>query len=350
MVYNRSEVVERALAANGSANTPGMCQAWTRAIIGVDAVGDVDGDGDADAIDGWKSEPEASKHYFDRNPPGGVSVAFSGGVNGFGHRAVSIGNGRIVSTDAGGKGRVAIVTIGWIESNWGMKYLGWSTTMSGKIIPTVKQKQSRFDAVSWNVRRTSVGFVVRDAVIDFTTKRSPDVIYLYEAAHLYGLLDDLGYHIYHLKGRTRGNVLALVKNGVTVNQSHILRMKEFWRGPIMGRPQKPRVYRALKIKKRSVVWKVLGTHFPFGQKPRRESVLRIRRILSSRVKWPVIAFGDFNFNKENVTENIAKPTNAEVAGSHIDLAIYKNCELVTEENLGDYDISDHPARYYRFVK
>jgi hypothetical protein len=350
MVYNRSEVVERALAANGSANTPRMCQAWTRAIIGVDAVGDADGDGDADAVDGWVSEPESARHYFDRNPPEGVPVAFSGGTNGFGHRAISIGNGRLVSTDAGGTGIIAIVTIAWIEANWHMKYLGWSSTMSGKIIPTAKQKQSRFDAISWNIRRTTPVANVRGALTHMITKRSPDEIYLYEAAHLYGELDGLGYRVYQLKGRTRGNVLALVRNDVSIMRSRVVRMKEFWVGPLLNRPQKPRIYRLLKIKKRGIVWKTMGVHLPFGQKPRRESVLRIRKVLTSRIKWPTIIFGDFNFNESNVTENIAKPAGAKVAGALIDLAIYMNCELVREDNLGDYGISDHPARYYRFVK
>ncbi len=132
MVYNREEAAKRAEASK--TNSPGMCQAWTRTMFGAPAVGDVDRDGDADAVDGWKSEP-ASKRHTDRNPPRGVPVAWSGGANGFGHRAISLGNGKIRSTDAGGRGKVATVDLDWVEKNWGLKYLGWSETISGQQIP-----------------------------------------------------------------------------------------------------------------------------------------------------------------------------------------------------------------------
>ncbi len=349
MVYNRNEVVERALSVNGGPNTPGMCQAWTRGIIGAHAVGDVDGDGDADAVDGWASEPMAHRRY-DRNPPAGVPVAWGGGSRGFGHRAISVGNGRIISTDAGGRGKIAIMPLSWFETNWGMKYLGWSTTMSGIVIPTVKQNKSYFDAISWNVNRKSAAGAVRAALVEMIDKRSPDVIYLYEGAHLHGELNDLGYKVHHIRDRVKGNVIALVRNNLTVNKSFVTRMREFWTGPILGRPQKPRIYRSLKISKRKVSWKVVGVHFPFGTEPRRESVKWVRKILVARIKWPIIVFGDYNFHKSYVIDNIAAPSKAKVAGAVIDLAVYKNCEVVRDENLGDFDLSDHPARYYRFVK
>jgi CW_7 repeat len=120
-------------------NNPGMCQAWTRGMYNAPSVGDVDKDGDADAVDGWKKEPEWARHS-DRNPPRGAPVAFSGGSKGFGHRAISIGNGYIRSTDAPQTGRVGTVTIGWIEKNWNMKYLGWSSTISGLQIPGLPGK------------------------------------------------------------------------------------------------------------------------------------------------------------------------------------------------------------------
>lgn len=347
MVYNRKEVVERALAVNGAANTPGMCQAWTRGIIGVDAVGDVDGDNDADAIDGWLSEPEKYRHY-DRNPPGGVPVAFSGGRNGFGHRAVSIGNGRIASTDAGGTGRIAIVSIAWIETYWGMQYLGWSETMGGELIPTVeKRKRSRLDAISWNVNQKNDPTNVRANLIKMIDRHSPDAIYLYEATHLYNRLDGLGYQVLHMPN---GSVMGLVRNNLTVTKSRLTRMREYWTGPLMGKRQAPRTYRTIKIKKRKTIWKTIGVHLPFGNKPRSESVRWIRKAIeATQAKRPVIAFGDFNFNEANVTANIANKVGAKVAGSKIDLAVYKNCELVKETVLDTYG-SDHNARYYRFER
>jgi hypothetical protein len=111
-----------------------MCQSWTRTIFGAPSVGDVDHDRDADAVDGWKSEP-TSKRHTDRHPPRGVPVAWGGGSHGNGHRAVSLGNGKIRSTDAGGRGRVATVDLDWPEKAWGLTYLGWSETISGLEIP-----------------------------------------------------------------------------------------------------------------------------------------------------------------------------------------------------------------------
>lgn len=134
--YNREQAARRAEANN--TNLPHLCQKWTREQFAAPAVGDVDKDGDADAIDGWKSE-YGHQHPGDTNPPRGVPVAFSGGN--FGHRAVSLGNRRIRSIDipvvVNGvrKLTVGTVDLGWFSRNWGMKYLGWSETMSGLTIP-----------------------------------------------------------------------------------------------------------------------------------------------------------------------------------------------------------------------
>lgn len=132
MVLNREQAARAAEASQ--INVPAACQAWTRGIFDAPSVGDVDRDGDADAVDGWKSEAVHNKHG-DRNPPRGVPVAWSGGSHGFGHRAVSLGGGMIRSTDAGGRGRVATVPLNWFEEHWGLRYLGWSETISGLAIP-----------------------------------------------------------------------------------------------------------------------------------------------------------------------------------------------------------------------
>lgn len=132
MVYNREAAALRAEASRE--NTPGTCQLWTRTMFGAPSAGDQDRDGDADAVDGWKSEPASARHS-DRNPPRGTPVAWSGGRNGFGHRAISLGGGKIRSTDAGGSGVVATVDLGWVERNWGLNYLGWSETITGILIP-----------------------------------------------------------------------------------------------------------------------------------------------------------------------------------------------------------------------
>ena len=130
-MYNRLQAVERSkkVATYGYA----MCYKFTREVFGHAAVGDVDGDGDADAVDGWKATK--FRHPGDRNPPAGVPVFWSGGRNGYGHAAVSLGNGLIRSTDAGGREIVATVPLKWVEDNWGMKYLGWTEDLGGVKIP-----------------------------------------------------------------------------------------------------------------------------------------------------------------------------------------------------------------------
>lgn len=131
--YNRDEIVARALAS--TRNTPYYCQLWTREMCGAPSAGDQDGDGDSDAVDGWFSEPKSARHPGDRNPPAGVPVAWAGGSSGFGHRAISLGGGKIRSTDANGLGWVGTVPLAWVEQNWGLRYLGWSETCTGYLIP-----------------------------------------------------------------------------------------------------------------------------------------------------------------------------------------------------------------------
>jgi len=136
MVYNRKQAADRARASR--TNTKGMCQKWTREIFGAPSVGDVDGDRDADAVDGWKSEPNARRHS-DRNPPEGTPVAFIGGSRGFGHRAVSLGGGKIRTIDMKdgryNAGTVSTESIESIERALGVRYVGWSETISGITIP-----------------------------------------------------------------------------------------------------------------------------------------------------------------------------------------------------------------------
>lgn len=150
-INNREQAARRAEASK--TNIPNMCQGWTRNMFNAPSVGDVDHDRDADAVDGWKSEPVSARHH-DRTPPRGVPVAWSGGSNGHGHRAVSLGNGKIRSTDAGGSGRVATVDLGWVERNWGMNYLGWSETISGHKIPIPeKTRGALVDAALLRLRK-----------------------------------------------------------------------------------------------------------------------------------------------------------------------------------------------------
>ncbi len=139
MVATAQTAVKRAQADHF--NVPGTCQLWTRGLFGAPSAGDQDGDGDADAVDGWKSEPLKARHT-DRRPPKGAPCAWSGGGSGYGHRAISVGQVDgvyyIRSTDAGGSGRIATVPLHWFEERWGLHYLGWSETIDGAPIPGLK--------------------------------------------------------------------------------------------------------------------------------------------------------------------------------------------------------------------
>lgn len=139
MVNSATQAVKNANATK--TNRPGMCQQQTRTWLGGGSAGDVDSDGDADAVDGWKSEPPRARHT-DKRPAVGAPVAWSGGSGGFGHRALCVGysggKAQIRSTDAGGRGVVATKDIDWFEQHWGLHYLGWSETISGQSIPELK--------------------------------------------------------------------------------------------------------------------------------------------------------------------------------------------------------------------
>jgi len=129
--HTATSAVARALAYVGKAYPVGMCQKWTNEIFGTGAVGDWDGDRDADAVDGWKKAlakgkvvKAASIKSLD-DIPAGRMLYWSGGSRGFGHAAVSIGNGQIASTDAPTSGRVGKVAIDWVRQRWGLTFLGY---------------------------------------------------------------------------------------------------------------------------------------------------------------------------------------------------------------------------------
>lgn len=130
-----------AVADDTHTNVPGTCQLKVRGYFNAPSAGDFDGDGSADAEDGWKSEPAWARHPGDRNPPLGYPVSFSGGSHDNGHRAISRGNGILRSTDFDGvtkRYRAGVVgngTIAEVERAMGVTYLGWSTTIDGQPIP-----------------------------------------------------------------------------------------------------------------------------------------------------------------------------------------------------------------------
>lgn len=84
-----------------------------------------------DAITSW--EWALHKHPNDRNPPAGAPVYYRGGQ--YGHIAISVGGGRIRSTDCHTSGMVSEQPLDWPEKNWGYPYLGWTEDLSKERLP-----------------------------------------------------------------------------------------------------------------------------------------------------------------------------------------------------------------------
>lgn len=157
-------------------NVVGMCQKVTREWFNAPSAGDQDKDGDADAVDGWLSEPKSARHT-DRNPPVGVPLAFKGGSKGHGHRCMTDGIGSIRSIDmlnnrykagytSSVKGRTMSEAIGIIERSMGIQYLGWSETIDGQKIPADAPAKKASPAKKPPVKK-SKGAVVDRMEADF---------------------------------------------------------------------------------------------------------------------------------------------------------------------------------------
>ncbi|TCC36488.1 CHAP domain-containing protein [Kribbella speibonae] len=82
------------------------------------------------AAEQWRQMVATNQaHPDDREPPTGALVFWETGGP-YGHVAVYVGDGRIVSNDIGdavsGEGGVYLVDFELIESQWGARYLGWA--------------------------------------------------------------------------------------------------------------------------------------------------------------------------------------------------------------------------------
>lgn len=188
---------EAALVAEASrTNQPGMCQSWTRNCFLGDPAGDRDGDGDADAIDGWKSEP-IDKRHANKDAPRGVPGAWrNADGNGHGHRAVSLGGGLFRSTDFNGttkryqKGVVGTGTADEISRAMNLVWLGWSETITGELIPLPpappkKPEPGTRDFVRFRLQQTL------DALTDFLEANPQNRGPFYQARPLLRRVRDL---------------------------------------------------------------------------------------------------------------------------------------------------------------
>lgn len=124
MPYSLNTAVANAIA--DKYNSPGYCLQQVRVWWGVAAKY-------GNAAVAWNNATQ--KHPGHRNPPRGAPVFWTGGAHGYGHVAISLGNGLIRHTDSAGRGRIGTTTLSWVENNWGLRYAGWTTSLNGVALP-----------------------------------------------------------------------------------------------------------------------------------------------------------------------------------------------------------------------
>ena len=123
-LHGADEAVARALRLVGSHGYYQLCARLAANVWGRPRAGYFS------AAEQWRQMVATNNaHPDDRFPPPGALVFWETGGP-YGHVAVYVGGGRIVSNDIGdtvpGEGGVYLVDFGLIESKWGATYLGWA--------------------------------------------------------------------------------------------------------------------------------------------------------------------------------------------------------------------------------
>lgn len=126
MVYTAARTARN--AENDRTNIPGYCLIQVRTWAGIPARYGT-------ASIAWLNTND--RHPKNRNPPRGAAVYWTGGSHGYGHIALSLGGGKIRSTDIP-SGKVSTVDLGWIERNWHHTYAGWAWDINEVTIPHKK--------------------------------------------------------------------------------------------------------------------------------------------------------------------------------------------------------------------
>lgn len=105
----------------GEDTAAGWCLKAVRTCYGVPAL-------HHSAASAWK---HAIIRHPNSAPPRGVPVYWTGGAGGFGHVAISTGDGFIWSTDSRRPGYFDRVPLGAPVKDWGLTYAGWSPYLNG---------------------------------------------------------------------------------------------------------------------------------------------------------------------------------------------------------------------------
>ena len=84
-----------------------------------------------DAATGWRNAKYRHPTQDVNKIPRGVPIWWTGGSSGYGHVAISTGNGYCYSTDFNRIERVSKVRINDITNSWGLQFQGWTNDING---------------------------------------------------------------------------------------------------------------------------------------------------------------------------------------------------------------------------
>lgn len=108
----------------------GMCQQFTRVCFAI-------GGGFGSARAAWQGAMKRHPVSRGSQVPAGVPVYWLGGSRGYGHAAVSLGNGLCRSTDWPRSRQVGTARIDDISRQWNMSLVGWTEDINGVKIPGI---------------------------------------------------------------------------------------------------------------------------------------------------------------------------------------------------------------------
>lgn len=138
MVRSVSQAIDyaRTAADAGRFIGVGLCMRHVRTAYGVAAAGDVDRDGDADAVDGWRTAKLRAPFDAARRRRGGL-VYWTGGRNGYGHVAIPTGDGSCWSPGSPERpGYWHKVPLDAITRGWGLTPAGFAADFNGVTVWT----------------------------------------------------------------------------------------------------------------------------------------------------------------------------------------------------------------------
>lgn len=135
---------------------PGMCLKYTRTWLDIASLY-------GSAAEAWAGA--AVRHAGDRNPPKGAPVFYSGGQHG--HIALSVGEGKVRTTDRPSSGVVSTVALDDCERAWGYPYLGWTADLNGVDIPYLATTSEDDDVAHIESISQNAANVIGKAVNDY---------------------------------------------------------------------------------------------------------------------------------------------------------------------------------------